>query len=256
MWCDEAATAVIGKDQAVVNWLLDLARYVRQVDPVHHPVGTNLHAMDNVSDPCFQAIQGSDAIDWIAIHSYGLHFPDQARHPWMVRSGKPILSTESYNLADDLAGARRRTWQGMALFSTELEWSSGFLPDRPDWDQDLRHHFDEMLAILRAASDVARQTIEADSWGDPAPAGIGNAVATTDGRRLMAYFQQADPAVPFGMPELPAGRYQVQWFDCASIERLSQSIIDWSVASTLHPPAGEVFLYVRPDQDRAVCCGG
>jgi hypothetical protein len=243
----DPANVEVGKDDVMVGWLTDLARYTKQVDPFHHPVGTNLHAMDDMNDPCFQKVQGDEAIDWISVHSYGLNFADQARHLWVVQSGKPVVGTESYNLADDLPGARRRTWEGLALFSTELEWSSGFFPDRPDWDQDLRLHFDEMLAILKAASGVARQTIEADRWDNPGPACITGAVATTDGRRLMAYFNRSDSGESFGPGGLPVGRYEVRWYDCVSGSLLKKETKDLDAATRMSPPGGEVFLYIRPE---------
>ena len=177
LWLADAPTIVFGKDQVVVDWLLDLARYTRQVDRIGHPIGTNLFAdTDGMDEPAFQAIQGADEIDWISVHSYGGDYITQAHHPFVLQTGKPILGTETYNLEHNFARARYCSWQGLALFSTELEWSSGFLPDREDWDQDLRLGFDRMLAILQTVATTAEQTVEADVWGQSGtlpPAGRG-----------------------------------------------------------------------------------
>ena len=72
------------------------------------------------------------------------------------------------------------------------------------------------------------------------------AVATTDGRRLMVYFDRSDAAVTFGLDDLPADRYDLRWFDCVSGRLLKQEPTMLNAASMLNPPGGEVFLYIRP----------
>jgi hypothetical protein len=247
LWLADSPTAPVGKDQVVVDWLTDLARYVKQVDPVGHPVGTNLFAdTEGMDEPAFQAIQGDASIDWIAVHSYGGDYLTQAHHPFVLETGKPILSTETYNLDTDFAKARYCTWQGLALFSTEMEWSSGFLPDREDWDRDLRLGFDGLLVILRAVATTAAQTVEVDDWGNPAPCHVPGAMGSTDGRHLMAYFPADSLPATVRIEDVPAGRYRVRWFDCLTGNLLTDEQQMADESPDLQTPGGETFLYLSP----------
>jgi hypothetical protein len=247
LWHKDVPTEQIGKDQAAVDWLDGLARYCKEVDPHDHPVGTSLNAGgDTVADPPFQAVQGLPSIDWISVHSYGQSVVNQARHPWVLQTGKPLLSTETYNLGTDFDNARRRTWEGFALASCEMEWSSGFTYDRPGWDQDLRQGFDKLLAVFAPLDRVAAETVEADRWRAAQPCTIAGAVATTDGQRLMAYFQKAVQGDRVTLDGLAPGRYRVYWYDPLTGRQLARREVMMTAGAYVTPPAsGELFLYLR-----------
>ena len=50
---------------------------------------------DPVDAEFFQAVQRSPAIDWLSVHSYCGDFVAQAHHPFVLATGKPVVTTPS-----------------------------------------------------------------------------------------------------------------------------------------------------------------
>lgn len=263
---DNGPTTDFGTDGTTADWVLGLARHCSQADPHRHPVGASLYpGTDPVSAPFFQAVQGDTAIDWISVHSYSGDFVAQSRHPFVLGTGKPILSTESFELSSDgpysfsQGGPQLLTWRGLAAFGAELEWSDGMDLDHPyhkKEDDAFRAGFPQLLSMIRAAALVLKQTVEADSWADPRPAAISPTLAvaaSTDGHHLMAYFDRSlqipefiPPQTRLPLSDLPPGRYDVRWFLPDTGRLIAHELRDFATTPHALYPGGRAFLYVRP----------
>lgn len=273
------------RNQATVDWHVEMADYIHEIDENHHPVSGNLYWRDYQDEAVpdgpvygwkepntrswgnlYKDLLGHSSIDYVNIHIYGLDIGYAVED--FCNYNKPILVTESAAqlfernqqpkewVVDGIDFLQYLTWSALALWTSSPDWSlwrvaNGSGEESP-LDLDMFGHFEEYLGVFRAASTFAHNVLIPDGnnwsrWPELWHDKMsGNGRIYASGDPNRVMAYIRDSSGTYTVWGVNNQKYRVAWYNPENGELISSEFLEGNFL-TSRSPGGHVMLYIKSE---------
>jgi hypothetical protein len=241
VWCVMEEGQEVGADWQ--RHISKIAEAIREADDHRHPIASHQlggNVFFHADDP---------NIDQFAIQTKGDRVATRAPfHEWLVEAWRNAAGRYGLNMSEDMhhhqlcengdrAGVRQRNWAAAMAGTYVMVFGIDGARTPAEWMQDCRR-----LQQFFESTDFYRM-----GNADELKHGETEFVLAAPGRSYIVYSTGAKTSL--GLKRVPAGEYDLRWFDCVTGQRIEQIGMRLSSGDQSWPKpqglGGEVALYLK-----------